>query len=188
MIGGEHLTEKKLYDLLFLSIINPAAYEEKYNCWARYSERTGIPYINNIMEEIDKFNARLAVRMIELVRISSGDYHLRNLDLFRYGFTIRALLEQENTGAISPFRSLERAMLGATSFDDTSFGAQYGMASHMLKNFMEIRDDLHRLCEIDLNLDDTNIVYQLISLVELYKNNPNHPINQCIQDRVLVPC
>jgi len=56
----------------------------------------------------------------------------------------------------------------------------------MIESFDDIKSDLQKI-GITINLDDSNIVFQLISLCTRFENT-DHPINHPIPIPVKVPC
>jgi hypothetical protein len=128
----------------------------------------------------------------EFSLLSGNQYHLRNLNLLGNGLTIANLKNQENNTGKSPYKALRDAMREAGSnlatTKDASFNSHYYFASLVVLNFDEIKYDLFPIIGYDINLDESNIVAQLLALVVKHQNDPNHKINQCIPEKILVPC
>ena len=143
-----------------------------------------------IMEKINNFQQKIDAKFDKLKEYSGNFYKLRNLNLEKEKLTKEALLNKSKfTGIyISPYKAIQNAMISATNYEDASFTSHWGIAHYMKTSFEDIAKDLIQKCNININLNDSNIVYQLLALVELHRENPNHAINQCIPEKVLVPC
>jgi hypothetical protein len=167
----------KFEDLMELRASNPIEFEKQV---LTISESESKYLISHTLMILDKF---------EIYGSASGDsFHLRNLELQTNGFTRKALEQQFKGKGKSPYNSLKTAMEQSlkTQQNDASFNAHYGIASHMIESFDDIKSDLQKI-GITINLDDSNIVFQLISLCSRFENT-DHPINHPIPIPVKVPC
>jgi len=178
--GGE------FHKLVELSITNPVEFEKEY---VKQPEQ-----FRKAFNKYSEISRESTLSRLEEYSSQSGEiFHLNNLRLQHFGFTQTALLQENNIEELSPlpspYNSLKAAMEDSIIRErqnDASFNTHYGTALHMVNTFKDIKLDLQNI-GIDINLNDSNIVYQLMSLSVRFENT-NHPINQSIPTPVRVPC